>query len=254
MLAIKRDRAGALAAAGAIHVALIYLLITGLGIDVAAKVSDAIQLIEVGPPPPPPIVVTPRPLPKRAKKREGEAAPPNLKSVATPVVAPPPVIRLPVPPPVTAAVTPGIGAQATQGAAEVPGPGTGSGGIGNGTGSGGQGDGDGGGGDGGNGGRDEETPPRWIRGRLKDSDYPRGVSDSGISGRVSVRYLVDEDGRVARCSVTRSSGSPELDETTCRLIQQRFRFEPSRDARGDPVAATIVESHEWLTRDDPDGR
>lgn len=254
MLAVKRDRAGAMAAAGAIHVALIYLLITGLGIDVAAKVGDAMQVIEVGPPPPPPIVVTPKPLPKRAKRPEGQAAPPNLKSVATPVVAPPPVIRLPVPPPLVAAEKPGIGTRATAGAAEIPGPGTGAGGIGDGTGSGGDGDGDGGGGDGGEGGRDEESPPRWIKGRLKDSDYPRGLGEAGISGRVSVRYLVDEDGRVARCSITRSSGSAELDETTCRLIQQRFRFEPSRDARGNAVAATVVESHEWLSRDESERR
>jgi periplasmic protein TonB len=30
-----------------------------------------------------------------------------------------------------------------------------------------------------------------------------------------------------------SSGHPELDATTCRLIERRFRFEPARDAHGD---------------------
>lgn len=247
MVTVRRDRAGALAAAGAIHVALIYLLVTGLGIDVPTKLDEAMQLIDIGPPPPPPIVRTVPP-PKPSKRAEGGAAPPNLRSVATPIVAPPPVIPPLVPPPITTAPVAGIGAQASAGNAEIAGPGTGSGGVGNGSGSGEGGQGDGGG-------DDDETPPRLIRGRLKSSDFPRGVAEAGISGRVSVRYLVDASGRVARCDVTRSSGSAELDELTCRLIQERFRFEPSRDGRGNPVDAVIVESHEWLTRDErPDGR
>lgn len=239
MTTIARDRAGALAAAGAIHVGLIYLLLTGLGINVSTKIDEAMQLIEVGPPPPPPIVKT-IPSPKPVRRPEGGAAPPNLRSVATPIVVPPPVVRLPVPSPVVTAPVAGSGTQATTGNAEVAGPGTGSGGFGDGSGSGTWGSGDGGG--------DEETPPRLVKGRLKDSDYPHELSDAGIGGRVSVRYVVDERGRVGRCDITRSSGSAELDDTTCRLIQERFRFEPSRDARGYPVESVIVESHEWLSR------
>lgn len=244
MTAITRERAGALAAAGAIHLGLIYLLMTGLGIDVPAKLDAAMQLIEVGPPPPPPSQILPPPRP--SKRPEGAAAPPNKRAKASDIYAPPPPIPPPVPPPITAAPTPGRGTEASAGAAEMAGPGTGGGGTGNGTGSGGTGSGDGGG-------DADETPPRLIKGRLKASDYPRGLAEVGISGLVSVRYLVDESGRVARCAVTRSSGSAVLDDTTCRLIQQRFRFEPSRDARGNAVAATIVEDHEWVARYDDSG-
>jgi protein TonB len=42
-----------------------------------------------------------------------------------------------------------------------------------------------------------------------------------------------------------------LDETTCRLIEERFRFEPSRDRSGRPVRSRIVENHEWDVEDIP---
>ena len=62
-------------------------------------------------------------------------------------------------------------------------------------------------------------------------------------------YTVETDGRATRCQITRSSGSAELDETTCRLIEQRFRFDPSRDRYGRPVRSRIVQDHNWETQD-----
>jgi protein TonB len=76
--------------------------------------------------------------------------------------------------------------------------------------------------------------------------------DEGASGRVGVRYVVDVDGRVPRCQVTRSSGSQTLDATTCRLIMQRYRFRPGYDARGRPFVSTIVENAIWIMEDVPE--
>ena len=84
----------------------------------------------------------------------------------------------------------------------------------------------------GDGAGDGGTPPRHVRGRLRDSDYPRGLGEAGIEGTVSVRYAVAVDGRVSDCAIAHSSGSVVLDATTCRLIEQRFRLSPSRDAAG----------------------
>jgi len=120
----------------------------------------------------------------------------------------------------------------------VPAGGGGTGGTGAGTG----GNGEGGDGSGGGGG----TPPERIRGRIKDSDYPHDLSETGVSGTVSVRYRVGIDGRVNDCLVTHSSGSNALDVLTCRLIEQRFRFRPSRDEDGRPVPSFIVENHSWI--------
>lgn len=198
------------------------------------RVMDVIDLER----PPPPVEKPRTDLQKRS--RSGEAAPPNLKNVPTDIVAPPPVLPPIVVPVVTAPVA-GPGSAANAGAALAAGPGTGAGGQGNGRGSGGAGDGDGDGDDGG-------IAPERIRGRLNNSDYPRGLGEEGVQGRVSVRYLVDEKGRVSECEVTRSSGSKVLDDTTCRLITERFRFRPSLDSRGRPVPAYIVENHEWISQ------
>ena len=108
---------------------------------------------------------------------------------------------------------------------------------------------DGSSGDGDGGGMDE-TPPVHVRGRLRDADYPGDVGEAGFQGTVSVKFLVWVDGRVRDCTVTRSSGNATLDATTCRLIEQRFRYRPSRDADGRAVPAWIVENHQWVIEPD----
>jgi protein TonB len=44
----------------------------------------------------------------------------------------------------------------------------------------------------------------------------------------------------------RSTASPELDATTCRLIERRFRYEPALDGAGRPVPETIGRTFDWL--------
>ena len=243
----KRERIGSALAAAALTTALGWGLLLGLAGDaVRAKVDAGLALFRVDPPPPPPARVVPRHV--ATSRPSGRAAPANRRSQAPAVAAPRPVVVVPVPPPpITVALTPFAGDQATQGAAPRPGPGTGAGGVGDGTGSGGRGDGDGG--DGG-----AETPPVWKRGRLTDADYPRELGEAGFQGIVSVKFLVWSDGRVRDCEVTRSSGNATLDATTCRLIQRRFRYAPSRDADGRPVPAWLLENHEWVIVAEPGQR
>lgn len=243
-----RERAKAGLPTLAVHLALAFALLRGLGAGPPALPRDEIQLIDLAPPPPPPKVAVVPPQRERSRRREGAASPPNLESRATELTAPPPFLP-PPPQPMVTAPKPGVGADPSSGNAEIPGPGTGSGGQGEGTGSGGRGDGPGGGGDGdGDGGG--MTPPRRIRGSISDRDYPRSAGEAGIGGMVSVIYAVEPDGRATNCQITRSSGSPELDATTCRLIEQRFRFRPSRDRNGRPVRSRIVQDHHWETRDE----
>ena len=240
----RQQRVGSALAAAIVTVAIGWALLIGLaGGTVRARMGETLALFRV-PPPDPPARVVPK---KQASSRpSGRAAPPNLRSRATPVVAPPPLVVVPLPPPpVVTAPKPFDGTQATQGAAPVAGPGTGAGGVGDGTGSGGWGDGDGGG---------DETPPRWRRGRLRDADYPRGLGEAGFQGTVSVRFLVWTDGRVRDCEVERSSGNRTLDDTTCRLIRERYRYDPSRDALGRPVPAWILENHSWVIEAAPEER
>jgi protein TonB len=238
MQTLTRDRAGAMACTAVMVAGLGFVLVRGLAWTAPPAAIEALKIFAVAPPPPPPPPARTEPKPIHSKRPEGAASPPNLRAKATELVVPPPIVPPIQPPPVIAALTPGIGAAANTGAAPVPGPGTGAGGAGNGTGSGASGDGDGDGGD--------ETPPRLIRGRIKDSDYPRGAAEAGVRGTVSVRYTVETDGRVTGCAITRSSGNAELDETTCRLIEKRFRYSPWRDAAGRPVRSTVVSDHDWI--------
>ena len=224
----------------AVLVALIgWALVIGLAVGPAGIAQGALKLFGVAPPPPP---VERRPPPKVHNYRpQGAAAPPNLRSKPTELVAPRPEVVLPVQAPVTTAPVAATDVQATAGAADVAGPGTGAGGEGNGFGAGGDGDGDGAG----------DVPPRRVGGRIKDSDYPLAASEQGVSGTVGVRFVVDERGRVPRCQITRSSGSRLLDDTTCRLIVQRYRFRPAHDAQGRPFASTLVENETWVIHDEP---
>ncbi|HWT12059.1 MAG TPA: energy transducer TonB [Allosphingosinicella sp.] len=234
----NRERARATAGAVAFHGLLGWALIVGFDVDLDVPAADRLKLFHVPAPPPPPSE-EPAPAARNAQAREGEAAPPNLEARPSPVVAPPP--RLPLPSPVPAAPEPTPlppGSEPTAGLAQVPGGATGTGGEGAGTGSGGQGSGTGGGGG---------TRAQRIGGRLSgDTDYPPATLRAGIEGSVAVRYVVGTDGRVGGCRVTRSSGNAELDATTCRLIEQRFRYRPARDSRGRPVPEPVARTFDWL--------
>lgn len=181
-----------------------------------------------------------RPAKADSTAARGRPAPPNLRNQATQIVAPPP--RLPplvTPPPIIAAPEAGTGSAAQTGASDRTGSGRGAGGIGDGNGGGGNGNGDGEGYD------DAVTRPRQIRGRLHFSDLPPDLRESKAGGELKLRYRIGVDGRVSDCRILVSSGRPSLDATTCRLITERFRFKPSRDADGRPVPALMVETHGW---------
>lgn len=237
----KTDRARSAIGAVLLTGALGYALALGLAVSAGRPIVEQLEIFDIGREPAPPPPAKHKPPSVRPARPEGAAAPPNLRAEPSEIVAPPPI--LPPPPTIAAAPIAGVGAEASAGSAEIPGPGTGAGGFGDGRGSGSFGNGDGGGG--------EDTPPRQIRGALRDSDYPRSAADAGAGGTVGVRYTVWTDGRVTACEVTQSSGNTALDEATCRLIRERFRFRPSRDGRGRPVPSTIVENHSWILEREP---
>jgi protein TonB len=230
-----RERTGAALATAAVVAALGYALVLGLAVHWPAAIAErSLATFAVLPDPPPPPVKTVPP-PRKIDRPTGAAAPPNLRSKATEVTAPVPVI-LTVPPPIVVAPLPSIGIQSTSGAADRIGPGTGAGGDGDGTGGGGDGDGDG---------SDRETPPRHIAGNVRGGDLPAWARQQGFKGTVAMRFYVGADGRVSDCRIARSSGNAEIDALTCRVIEQRFRYRPWRDGDGQPVASTVLREQEW---------
>jgi len=251
----NRDRMKSAAGVAAFHALLGYAFLTGLGFEMPGIESQELKMFDVfeQPPPPPAQPAAPEKVKKskepKPKDPEGAASPANLRDTPSPVVAPEPEIKLPVPPPVIAAPVPGQGSADDAGAADVPGPGTGRGGIGNGLGSGRYGTGTGGGG--GGLGMGVARHARWISGRIRDSDYPDSAFRARAMGTVYLRFIVAPSGRVSDCRVTRSSGSRALDETTCRLIVQRFRYRPARDEYGRPIPEEVRGKHVWELGPEP---
>lgn len=242
-----RERAVSALAVLLCHALIAYILITGLKLHFTPPETDALTVFDTRRAPPPPEEVVPPPKPA-TEAPGGGGSPPNLKAVASPIVAPKPEVPVERTSPVVAAEKPAEGAARSAGAASVAGPGTGSGGSGTGTG-GGSGSGTGAGSGGGTGSRGPAVRrARLVSGNLSLADDPPALRRAGIGGRVEVHMIVEPSGRVSRCLIARSSGSAELDAVTCRLVRQRYLFDPARDAQGRAVPDLVGESHLWTSR------
>jgi protein TonB len=219
----------------ALHVLLGYALVTGLGFEVVRTAGENLKLIDVRPEPPPPRVEESRPAKAAAPKEEGAASPQSLRAKPSPVVAPKPRIRLKVPPPLPTVekktpIPPGSATSA--GVSSLPGQGSGTGGGGG------------------------ASRPVRLRGGISNSDYPHSARLAKAGGSVSVLFTVDKNGRVGGCRPVRSSGNPDLDATTCRLIEQRFVYKPATDAQGRPVEALVrtTFTYNWVVPAPPRAR
>lgn len=228
------DKGGAIVAVAAIHGALLFALLHLSGRVDLTDPQSVLRTFDVTQVPQPPAPPPPKPSEKakpKPKQKEGGSAPKNIKSAATPVVAPKPIVERQIPNPIVVAEVPRQGTDPTQGAADVRGPGTGAGGIGTGTGSGRGGNGPGGGGDGG-----VAVPVRLLQG-ISGRDYPREIMARWPrGGRIDVILRIEANGRVSSCRVGRSFGNPVADQWTCSLITQRGQFRPALDRSGRPIA------------------
>ena len=218
-----------------IHGALGLALVYGLAPNVLPHPEIITRLVQIAlpsppPPPPPPPTLQPAVKPSAAAAAPAPKAPQGGTPRPVHRPAPPPPIVLTRP---TAAAGGGVAGNGT---------GTSAGdGAGGGTGGDGDGSGDGGGGGGG-------TGAELIRGEIIYSDYPRDLAEAEIGGRVYFRLEVSDRGQVQSCKVIRSSGSIRLDELTCQLIRQRFRYRPATDERGRPSEDELEGSQNWVPR------
>jgi len=79
-----------------------------------------------------------------------------------------------------------------------------------------------------------------VRTVFTADDYPAIAQEKGQEGTVQAQLTVDPGGRVARCTVIRSSGYASLDNATCAILQRRARFTPATNAAGRPIESTVV--------------
>jgi protein TonB len=218
-----RERLFALAAVALVQLALGLALLSGLRVDTLRRNEIVSRLIEIAVPRPPPQLATVDLQRHQAATRKAQ---------------PKPLGGAPGPQPSHAMTAPGPAVEVRP---SIPASGGGSGAgpaIGSGAG--------GGAGGTGYGSEDEGNDLVQIAGAILPSDYPRDLRERGIGGRVGIVFTVGKSGRVTSCTVTRSSGVPELDSLTCRLIQQRFLYRPSTDRYGRPVADEVEGEHDWI--------
>jgi protein TonB len=209
---IRTSRWKPMAAALLVTGILGFGVITGLNVDMVGHAVEHLQAFDISLPKPS-SREQPRPKPKPKPKAEGAPAAPK----ASPIVAPKPELQVPTSQPVAAARQAGTGASSSSGQGGA-GTGTGAGGTGSGLGAGG----------GGN------TPARLVR-NLSRSDYRRLTSGRLPQGSAGLAIGVDTSGRVNSCRVEHSSGDPVIDAGLCPLVSAELRFEPARNARGQPI-------------------
>ncbi|PZU12928.1 MAG: energy transducer TonB, partial [Sphingobium sp.] len=195
-----------------IHAVLGYAFVTGLGMKYVKKAAEQLNVIDVKEEPPPPDEEPPPP-------------PPDQPVEPPPVVAPPPIVQTPAPaPPIQTVRTPPPVFNPVPVAAPPPPP-------------------------------PAPPPPPQAATRaaprgspgswVSDADYPSRAQREERSGTAGFRLEIGADGRVTNCTITSSTGHPDLDEATCRLLPKRARFKPAVGSDGQPMADTYNGRITW---------
>lgn len=207
-----RDRPGAVTAVVAIHAVIGYALVTGLGyskIIEVVKNPGAIFIPDVPLPPPPP-----EPVPQ-----------PTQKAIDPPMVAPLPKFDVgPQRPPVETTpnivpspdVRPYIAPLPTP----TPAPRPAFDAV---------------------GASPRGNPASWVT----VDDYRTNWINRELTGVARFRLDVGANGRVSNCTITASSGHPELDKATCALVTTRARFAPAKDGSGAAVSGSYANAVRW---------
>ena len=208
---MTRGRVYAIIAVALLHALLAYAVVTGLAYNFMKKAAEDLKTFDVQEEPPPP----------------PEPPPPDQPQPQTPpIVSPPPLVRMPSPAPpmvtVPSAPPPMLTPTAPPAPPTPPAP---------------------------------PPPPRRVepaRARanlasyVSNDDYPASAIRAEEQGTTGFTLTVGPDGHVTNCSITSSSGSSALDQTTCRLMRSRARFTPAHDEQGNPTSDTVSNRIRWV--------
>ncbi len=93
--------------------------------------------------------------------------------------------------------------------------------------------------------RSRPSPVGGAASWFRAFDYPRESILGREQGKTVARLRVRGDGSVGECVVVASSGHRRLDERTCEIHSSRARYEPARDANGNPAEAMAIVSVTW---------
>lgn len=87
-----------------------------------------------------------------------------------------------------------------------------------------------------------------IAGLLSADDYPGVALDEDQRGTVSYALLIDENGKVADCTVIETSGVAALDAQSCGTIKARAHFVPAVGLDGKPAKDATTGKITWDIR------
>ncbi len=232
---------GLIALLACLHALALLGLARALAPDLtSAMVEEATSLVTVTvTTPPPPDPPAPRPSPD-PEPDEGSANEEGRVTIAREQAAPPPrIVLAPSPVPLPRAISTSLAAA------------VGAGDRGTGSGAGGEGAGSGAGLSGAGNGGVPATRPVKIAGEINNAaDYPvpPGGREIRLGRSVTITMTVTVNGRATDCRVIEPSPDPVADRITCELAEERFRFEPARDAAGQPVASAYGWRQGWFRR------
>jgi TonB family protein len=85
--------------------------------------------------------------------------------------------------------------------------------------------------------RTAQSGPRWLNRdalvRRIMATYPREALSQGEQGIMRMRLIVAADGSVESCTMLKATNTVRLESPACEVMQ-RAKFEPARDAAGQP--------------------
>ena len=89
--------------------------------------------------------------------------------------------------------------------------------------------------------RPRSNPANWVT----TDDYRSNWIRQEMTGKARFQLEIATDGRVTNCTITESSGHPQLDAATCALVSKRARFNPAQGKEGEPVAGNYSNAIDW---------
>ncbi|MDB5700489.1 MAG: energy transducer TonB [Sphingomonadales bacterium] len=202
------SKAGSMVIVGLVTALIIYLLVA-VNYDRIKKTAEELKVIDIEEPPPPPEKLPP--------------PPPKTALPPPPVVAPPPIVVTNTAPQVitTVATPPPVFIPTPEPPRPAPPPPPPPAAV-------------------------KLTPRGNFQSLMSTDDYPPSALREGAEGTTGYRLEIGPDGKVTSCSVTQSSGSSQLDDTTCRLLTRRARFNPGKDSAGNPTGGVYPGRFKWV--------
>lgn len=206
---VSGNRIAAFVIVALLHVALGYALVTGLAYEGVKNIVKKVTTVDI----------------KKDEPKKEPPPPPKKAAAAPPIVAPPPKMNIsavappveivqtvppPAPPPVIVAPPAPIAAPPPRVQPKQATP--------------------------------KGNPANWAT----TNDYPTRALREEREGTTGFRVTVGADGRVTSCSITSSSGSPDLDEATCSNVTRRARFNPATDGEGNPTTGQYSSRVRWV--------